>query len=602
MSTEDTATERGRRRLTADSGVIVLLLLLGVMGYAMTARLVDGLRITYDPLARPMMTSDSSLRTLVGVGLLVVAVGLAAAVALRRRAQARPVPFVLLLQALVVWWCLMSVLAPRGAGAATLLTLGALPLVFAVVTAPPGASSLRLIQLALDVFCVAGVLYSFANPELAQFACRDDKCGVMGSLYSGFFTQENVAPNLVALFLPVAIAARSDSRALVSVLLASSVALTSGSRTGVVSIALAAALVFACRWVLRRKDAVHVPSAVLAIPLLFGVAGLVVFVVAGPGDLTGRGLVYRVIREALSGPAMIYGAPWDTVEAGTDGYLSGEHGQIAHVVARAGLVGLVLWFLALVALLRERHMGRHQLIGLAILLTASIGMITEPRLELDVRSGSFAALLLVVGLMSASPPLTAPHSARRPLTRTRRALVTVCLVGAALVPAMLPRVHTAQVPVFLTSRASWASELVSTYEIARIKSRSYHELSLDGATLSALSERLGVSTEPGLLGSLLDARLDDRATMLRLSAEHTDSATAAALVETWADIVVARASELENRGPGTPPQAQAVRVGDAVVTERNPWLSNGGVSLVLALAALHLLEVGRTPRERAGDV
>ncbi len=576
-----------------DGGTVVLLLLLGALGYAIAGRLLDGMRVTYDALARPLVTTDGSLRTVVGLGLFVAGAGLASWLMLQRREYPRAGLFVLSIQGLLLWWCAMSLVVPRAPGSAPLLTLGAIPLVLAVVTVPPTRSSLRHLQLTLDLFGVANVLYSTVNPAIAQFPCRDDKCGVFGSMYSGFFLQENVAPGIVALFLPVAVASRSDSRALVSALIGASVALTSGSRTGLLSVFVAIVLVFTVRWLLRRRPAVSVPSIVLAAPLLVSVVGLFVFATVDDESLTGRGLVYRVIREALVGPSLLYGGDWSIVELGTDGYLSGEHGQVPHVIARAGVIGLVLWFAAMAALLRERVMGLEQLVGLAILLTASVGMITEPRLELDVRSVSFAALLLVTGLLSKPPEGDAPPTGRVPLSGRRAVPAAALMIAALALPAVMPRVYSAQAHVFVSSNARWPGELVSAYEVSRVKALTYRQLADEDSTLAAVSQRTGFDTPALLRKSLLDSRLDDRETILILRAEHTDEATAAALAEQWAGELVERSGELENRGVGTPPQAQVVALGDATVSQRNPWLAYGGLSLLLGLFSLVIVYAGR---------
>lgn len=601
--------QAGQSWLSAlDGGIVVWLLLVGALGYAMAGRLLAGLRITYDQFERPIIETTTNVHTYVGLGFFGLACVLSLFLAFAVRPGRAACAFVLLVQALVVWWAVMSVVVPRTSGIVPVLTLGALPLVLAVAAAPPSDRSLRLISISIDIFAVCHLAYSYLNPELAQFPCRSDKCGVLGSMYSGFFTQENVAPEIMALFLPAAVAARSGRRCAVSLGLAAIVALTSGSRTGLLSVATSIACVLIVRHLVTRRPVVRVAAALLWLPLVTCVVSLAVFLLAAPEALTGRGVVYRAIREALTGPALLYGVDWDVVQTATDGYLAGEHGQASHIVARAGVVGLAIWLLALYALPRVRMMDRSRLIGLSIMLTATVGMVTEPRFELDARSPSFAVLLLTVGLMAVRLPgrLGRERGWSPPGWRRGTLVASACILAGGL-PLVLPTVYVARTVVFVDSPSDAPRQLIDSYTVALAKTVSYAEVARSTGIRATLVQRLGLDTTPAGVAPALELRHDDRQTVMRLEAENVDAVLAARLADEWSRSLVTKGRELESRGVDAPASATVRDTGSAYVVPKNPWLAYapiamGFMALAVVLSRLRALAPKRARHATADRV
>ncbi|MGC5585148.1 O-antigen ligase family protein [Ornithinimicrobium sp. W1665] len=248
-------------------------------------------------------------------------------------------------------------------------------------------------------------VFTLVDPTRGWATCRPDKCTAAGGLLRGYFPQENVLGMYLATLLPtVAFIDRPVLRRATLVLVTTTILLT-GSRTGAV-VTLAALWSYAI--VRRRATRAHHGDAgkvVGAVPLItFLVSGALVFTLPDM-SLTGRGLIYRLIREAWSdqkllgpGRETLYDAYYSSM---ANWYLAHEHGQGAYVLGQVGLVGAVLFLLALGGILRACWASRGPLPAIFALAPA-LGFLTEPIWEISLRSPYFVSLFLTVVLVSRS--------------------------------------------------------------------------------------------------------------------------------------------------------------------------------------------------------
>lgn len=598
---ESTSWESKRPSL---GGWIIILLLSGILGYALVGRVLDGLRIVYDSNGRPTVVADSSLNTAYSLACFGLAVGLSLICLFRTTRVRSPVPFVVFIQALIAWWSLMSVVVPRGTGISRFLVLGALPLALGITSSPPNRSSLRILTLILDVFGICNIIFSMLYPSLAQVPCRDDKCGIFGTMYSGFFIQENIAPGIMAFFLPAAIVSRSNRRCAVSLTIGALTALSSGSRTGLLSVAVSILCVVIIRYRLQRsKKNFTIPRLFWYAPLFASVLSVLVFLYAQPESLTGRGVVFEAIRNALSGPSVLYGTAWDVVPRMTDGYLTGEHGQMPHILARAGVVGGILWMAAVFSLPRERRIDEPRSVAVAILMAASVGMITEPRFELDPRSVGFTALLLVVGLLVLpSRRSTSGGFQKLPWDRASRSVLVCGAILAIVVPSVFPAMNRATTTVFMSSPSRNPVESGQALGTSQIKTLGYADAAKSPRVMERVAARVDLPVSPDTLRGALFVRVDERSTALRLQAEHVEAAVAEAMVRAWAQELSELAQTLEYRSADAPPQLSVTPSEGAIVTERRwsyYWLWSASVLAAtwLIVSVLRGMKYARDERE-----
>lgn len=485
---------RARRPETSpDSGggIALLLLLVGAFGYHVVFRLLDNGRLSQDLAGRTVSVSDGSASTLFGVALFGLAVLLSVWSLLTiRRSSGQFTWFAFMIQLLVLWWVVLTIAIPRTPRfeLADLTILGAIPIIVVAVTYPPTMLTVRRVNVLRDTFAAAQFIYSFLDPVNAQVPCRPDKCGIFGTMHTGFFTQENSATNVISLLLPLA-ATSSRPRFVVAMSLGMAVALASGSRTGVASTVVALFVALYVRWQLRGNSAqVHAHWLLRAAPLGATAASFLLFLLSDPATLTGRGGVYAANRAALDGPSLLYGVPWDTVSVAFDGYLDSDHGQVSHILASAGAVGLVCWVLALASLLRRGRgrMSREALIGLSLIAGAVVPMLTESTFEFSARSTGFATLCLAVGLFSTrSAKDVLGDSVEERWTPPRP--VTVSVVGVAVVVAIL-------LPITASERVEARTTVVVESDSAVSAEPQYDawfaDLSLT-STLTALAQEWG---------------------------------------------------------------------------------------------------------------
>jgi hypothetical protein len=345
---------------------------------------------------------------IVGVLLFWVAVAIAAAVVLRpamtRRLIDSSSAFLLVL---VAWWVLCVCLLRRDAGDELQVpfTLGIAVIVIALLRRPPTLQVLSSFNYIRDVAAALMLLASFIDPSGSQLSCRSDKCGIFGSLFLGFFFSENSAAQFILLLVPAAITIRSRGRLWLSLVLAATFLLATGSRTSLYDFAIVVGYVLLYRRYVLRGIAHSVWWVWKVVPLGFFVASLVAFLTLSGSALTGRGAIYAGIRAQIKDSRILTGSgPTTMRNIFDDGYLGhfqafGEHGQAPHLFVQSGIVGLALFGMFVLSFVFGcREWGPAKIAGFGMLLGASLQFITEPGWTLNARTLNLVTMLLALGL------------------------------------------------------------------------------------------------------------------------------------------------------------------------------------------------------------
>jgi len=293
------------------------------------------------------------------------------------------------------------------------VTLGGIVLAVAMLMSPPTDRTLVSLNVVRDVLVVASLAYSLLFPAQGQLPCREDKCGIFGGMATGFYFHENVAATGALLLMPALLVAWSRLYVFSALTVMAVFVLATGSRTGLLCFAAGAAVVVVGQWRMEDEEGELVnprpqwPWAFRSLPLVAYLGSLYLFLSASSDELTGRGVVYSGIRQTMHGLELLYGGGADVVERVSGGWVAGEHGQAPHLLVHTGVVGMLLFGLAMGAIAVMRHPTRSQFMGMAFLMVASAQFLTEPGWELSVRSMDFVSILLTTGLVAA-------HATRRP--------------------------------------------------------------------------------------------------------------------------------------------------------------------------------------------
>ena len=386
-------------------GLAVSLLALGVVLSSLASRLVDGARLRTDSHGTSILVESGNTGGLVGTGLMLLGTG-CAGLALLTALRTRPAvsTFGVAIAVLIGWWAVaVTLFQPSSLSVPEVVTVacGAV-LAFGVLAAPPTMRVVQHLDLLRDVTAVALLLFAFLLPHLGQLPCRPDKCGVFGSLLTGFTLQENTAASMIALFVPLIAAQPSMRRRVFSIGVATLLVLGTGSRTALAVLAVSVLYT----WHSGRSERVGATKPLMmwrALPLTAFLASTALFYVADPGTLTGRGLLYVAMRAQLDGIALLIGSGPETMERAAfflGGFtVAGEHGQAPHLLVMTGLIGWSLFALALLTLIRATDWSPRRRIALGLALAAAVQGLTEPAWMLEVRTPGFVSALLAAGLM-----------------------------------------------------------------------------------------------------------------------------------------------------------------------------------------------------------
>lgn len=413
----------GRDGKDSWGGRAIVLLGASVVLSAFLTRVVDGTMQRTDKTGERYLVSGGTVGQTLGAAMVLAAVVCAViAIASARGSTSVGSWYSRWMLAAVAWWIACAlVLRLEWASLRNWYECAAAVLIaIAAIKAPPTRKTLLTLTHLLNFTVISLLAYGFANPG-QQLPCRADKCGIFDSLFTGYLFQENSAARLVVLLIPVAWVV--PSRAYLAFTLAGSgvFVFATGSRTSELTYLVAVAAVLWLRWVHRdgEPDSVRVYWVLRIAPLAFLLGSLYAFLFATGSSLTDRGAIYAGIRERLTGWSLLVGSGPDTVENLRLGFRpSGEHGQVPHLLAQAGVPMVILFGAALAALLIGSRWSTLQATAFGLLLVTSTQFITEPPVVLEVRSMPFALLLLTVGLFipreSAPDPATASTSSARP--------------------------------------------------------------------------------------------------------------------------------------------------------------------------------------------
>jgi len=306
--------------------------------------------------------------------------------------------------ALVAWWLFATQMRGEHHSLESVATdTAALVIMIGVVMSPPTWRTVAALAKLLNITVVLCLAYSFLNPPGGQLPCRIDKCGIFGSLFTGFLANENSAGKLVASLVPAAAAIKSTRRMVLTLTLAGIFIAATGSRTALASFVIGLSFVVYLRRQDLRSENVHVSVVWRSLPLTALLTSAYLFLTITPADLTGRGVVFAGIRDQMTGYALILGSGENTMKrvaeiGGTGGVvLGGEHGQAPHLLVNAGVVGLVLFACALGSLVAHRHWTPTRALAPGFLLVASAEFLTEPGWALDTRTFDIVTMLFAVG-------------------------------------------------------------------------------------------------------------------------------------------------------------------------------------------------------------
>jgi hypothetical protein len=252
------------------------------------------------------------------------------------------------------------------------------------------------------VTVVSLLLYATMVPEVGWAACRPDKCSPTGALLAGYFPQENMVGMYLATLLPTLAYLRRTWWRRISLILVLSCLVMTGSRT---SLAAAALALLGYVFLRRRADPQrqHGDAAKLLglVPLGgFFLSLALIFVLPDQG-FTGRGYIFAIVLRAwenapLLGPGR--GILRVAYETSSSIWLSPhEHGQAAYIMAESGLLGLVIFSVALLGIAGACLRSGGPLPAV-FALAPTVAFLTEPVWEFSLLALCFVTLLLTAAL------------------------------------------------------------------------------------------------------------------------------------------------------------------------------------------------------------
>lgn len=198
--------------------------------------------------------------------------------------------------------------------------------------------SMKSLRISSALLVASVVLFSTIQPAYALGPCRLDKCTPFGNLLNGYFPHENFLALVILAVFPLL--STLDPKWLRFTFQAAALAIIFASGARAVYIAILIYLVLRIRIFVRISK--YVPAVMFLV-------SLGVFAFVGGLDLSGRGLIYEVIADALKSDWFLGGGPTAlsaAFESGQIPFLAfHEHGAAPYILARFG----VLVFLGVMA-------------------------------------------------------------------------------------------------------------------------------------------------------------------------------------------------------------------------------------------------------------
>ncbi len=405
----------------------LLLLLLGVSFPAvqLVKTMVDRATTVRDVTGAVHFVSEGQAAQLLQLGLVVGGAAVAVHLGIRGLRAGRVSVSSWAVLALVV----LVAEALRGRADTTTLVYAALTVVLltAAGTLRLEGRDIGLVGLVVGGTAASNLVFAVLNPERGWATCRAEKCSVAGGLLRGYFPQENVLGVFLVTLLPAVAYVRHPVLRWGSVALVVVAVVLTGSRTATAAIVLG---LWAYAVVRRRatpgRDHGDAAKVAALFPLGTFLVSTVLLVSLPDMALTGRGLIFRIVREAwrdepLLGPGResLYDAYYSSM---ANWYLAHEHGQAAYALNSAGLLGMLLMVVALVGIVRASWVSGGALPALFALVPA-LGFLTEPTWEVSARGPYLVSLLLTVTLTAQAlrreplpvPAAPAPGATREPV-------------------------------------------------------------------------------------------------------------------------------------------------------------------------------------------
>ncbi|CAM3964723.1 hypothetical protein JAAN108728_04660 [Janibacter anophelis] len=396
-------------------GGIIFLAAATVLLYGLLGKVIDGRTEVTDSVGRTHVYEGGNVGATVALlCLFLAAIGGLAQIVSTRLPRARVgSAFGWCLILLFVWWAFVDFLRRDGIMPLVQGPIIGSILLLGVLVSPPTLRLLPALNALRDVMVAASIAFSVLSPQFGQAPCREDKCGTFGTLWTGLFSNENAASSQLLLLTPALVVA-SRPRFVLSTALLGVFVLGTGSRTSIAALAIATCLIVLVRIRAgnRTGDISAAPLAVRAIPFLALLASLLVFLTIGQGELTGRGTIYEFVRSKLvHGVDLVLGPGPDAMEGVLGGFVVSEHGQAPYLLVNLGIPGLVIFGLAMAALMTVGRWSLARSVGLIMMITAASRFVTEVGMPLNPRTMEFVALLTAAGFFayrragsSAEPP------------------------------------------------------------------------------------------------------------------------------------------------------------------------------------------------------
>ena len=402
----DPARPRQMEAIGGPGGGIILLAAATVLLYGLLGKVVDGRTEITDSVGRTHVYEGGNVGASVALlCLLLAAVGGLAQIVSTRLPRARVgSAFGWCVILLFLWWTVVVLL--RRDGVMELVqgpVIGSI-LLLGVLVSPPTLRLLPALNTLRDLMVAASIAFSVLSPQFGQSPCREDKCGAFGTLWTGVFSNENAASSQLLLLAP-AMVVTSRSRFIVSTGLLGVFVLGTGSRTSIGALAIATGLILLVRIRTHRTgDDPASPLVVRSIPLAALLASLLVFLMIGQGELTGRGTIYEFIKSKLvHGVDLVLGPGPGAMEGVLGGFVVSEHGQAPYLLINFGVPGLVLFGVMMAALMASRRWNLARTVGLIMMITGAMRFVTEVGMPLAPRTMEFVALLTAAGLFAYRP-------------------------------------------------------------------------------------------------------------------------------------------------------------------------------------------------------
>ena len=244
-----------------------------------------------------------------------------------------------------------------------------------------------------------------AENGISVFACKPDKCGILGFNFSGVTGNENGFAMYLALAMPFVFIGFGSWEGVTLCAYMLGLIMMSGSRSGALAGLITFVFLILLRPNIRRPVVTPIRSRLLYLGLAAAfIVGMVIpFLTHEATAYTGRGYIWSSALQVLSDPAALWYGTGELglehmLEAGTIQYVVySVHNQWLQVLFATGLIGFVL-FVAALALMLWNARGAYTLVVGSVLLPVFVLSVTERPWPID--TVDWAAWVIPAALLS----------------------------------------------------------------------------------------------------------------------------------------------------------------------------------------------------------